>query len=308
MDASIIWENPGLTLLGVLAGIFLILLLPIVSAIKRSSEERRENSLRVREPSIYGDRYDDRNFDDRPSYGSYFASQGEEHSSDRWSAPDDRDDDAPASIFGSGARQRKTVRVSAPRRIIWFVVGVCVGAGGLAVWWDLPKVEPLTTVMAFFNRPAPPAVAERPAPVPAPVETKGQDRVSAPQTDTPGAPAVVGDGDGVEELIGSFVTNLKAQLPMAVGPGITMANVDFRGKMVALGFTIAQTVAPEDAPKLQKELESRFQTSVCATPPGPSNIHGLNERGASFIITYVDLLGKTVANLTVHPKFCSKPA
>lgn len=306
MDPSIIWENPGLTLLGVLAGIFLILLLPIVSAIKRSREERRDNSLRAREPSIYGD-YGDRRYDERPSYGSYFASQDEERPSDRWSARDDRDDEAPAGVFGSGPRrQRKPVRVSAPRRSIWFAVGVFVGVGGLALWWNLPKVNPLTTVMAFFDRPAPPAVIDQPAPARA--ETKVQDRVGALPIDGSGSPAAIGDGDEVGDLIDGFVTNLKAQLPMAVGPGITMANVDFQGNVVALGFTIAQTVATEDAPKLQEELESRFKASVCATPPDPSNIHGLNERGVSFIITYVDLLGKNVAGLTVAPNFCANPA
>jgi hypothetical protein len=191
---------------------------------------------------------------------------------------------------------------------IWFVVGVCAGAGGLALWWNLPTFNPLTTVMALFDRPDPPAVVNRPAP--APTETKEQDRFGVPQTDGPVSPVAIGDGDGngVGELIDSFVTNLKGQLPMAVGPGITMVNVDFQGNVVALGFTIAQTVAPEDAPKLQNELESRFKASVCATPPEPSNIHGLNEQGVSFIITYVDLLGKNVAGLTVDPNFCSSPA
>lgn len=313
MDASIIWENPGLTMLGVLAGIFLILLLPIASALRRSRETRRDVSPRQREPSIFDDRgYDDRDYGDRQDYGSYFARQ--ESSPDRWGARDDRDDDVPAGVFGREPRQRKrrkTVSLSAPARAMWFVVGVCVGAGGLALWWyppsNLLSFNPLPTILALFEPPDPPPVADT---APPPADNKVQDRLAEPGSDVASAPMAIGDGGGaeVDEMIENFVTTLQAQLPMAVGPGITMVNADSGSNTVALGFTIAQTVADEDAPKLQEELESRFKSSVCATQPDPTNIHGLNKRGVAFLINYVDLLGKNVAGLTVAPNFCSDPA
>jgi hypothetical protein len=314
MDASIIWENPGLTLLGVLAGIFLILLIPVIGAFRRSRAERRDAPLRSREPSLFGDRYydhrgyDDRDYDNRDrsgrqDYGSYFARYSEEPSAERWRGQNDGDDDVPAGRFGSGARRRKKpARTSAPGRGIWFVIGICVGAGGLALWWSLPPVNSLPTLLALFEPDPPSAVVEAPtapATPTAPADTKGQDQVAAPVAIGDGGDASVGD------MVESFVTNLEAQLPMAVGPGITMVNVDSEGAVVALGFTIAQTVSDEDMPKLQEELETRFGSSVCATAPDPTNIHGLNEQGVSFIITYVDLLGKKVAGMTVEPNFCS---
>lgn len=309
MDASIIWENPGLTLLGVLASIFLILLLPIVSALRRSREKRDDVALRAREPSVFDDRnYDDRYYDERLDYGSYFTRDSDVPPSDRRRSRDDRDNDVPVGRFGAGAHQRKSIRAAVPVKTICFIIGIGVGAGGLALWWSLPPVNTLTSVLALFDRPDPsPATAERPA---APVDTKVQDRIGASDSEASAAPFAIGDGagEGVGEMVESFVANLKAQLPMSVGPGITMVNVDSEGSVVALGFTIAQTVAEEDAPKLQSELESRFESNVCATPPDPTNIHGLNERGVSFIITYVDLRGEKVAGLTVEPRFCSNPA
>lgn len=315
MNVSIFWENPGLTLLGVLAAIFVVLLLPIIGAMRRSREERFDASLRSREPNIFNAHYDDRQYDsrgydDRPDYGSYFSRYADDQSSDGFASHTSSRDgrgDPPAGVFGSGPRRRKSVRVTAPARsMIWFVTGLCVGAGGLALWWKLPPVNPLPTVMALFDRSAPsPAVAEAPA---ARVDSKGQERVGGALPQVMAAPAAADGGGDVSEMVDTFVTNLKAQLPMAVGPGITMAAVNANSNTVALGFTIAQSVTAEDAPKLQKELESRFRSNVCSTSPDPSNIHGLNERGVAFIINYVDLLGKNVAELTVKPNFCSNPA
>ena len=298
MDASIIWENPGIALLGVLAGIFLILLLPIVSAIRRSREEQRDDIMRAREPSVYRDQYRD----ERPSYGSYFAGYDEERLPERWDSRDQRNDDVPSGVFGSGPRKRKSARVSVPVRSIWFLVGVCVGAGGLAAWWNLPR-DPVAAVAALFDRPSPPPIADSPT---RPADTKDQDRFAEQGNGVAVSSAAVGNDVG--EMVNSFVTNLKAQLPMAVGPGITMVNVDSKSNVVALGFAIAQTVSEQDAPKLQKELETRFRTSVCSTPPDPSNIHGLNEHGVAFLINYVDMLGKNVAGLSVGPNYCSGPA
>jgi hypothetical protein len=181
-----------------------------------------------------------------------------------------------------------------------------VGAGGLALWWNLGAIpNPLPTVLALFDRPDPsPSDPVTPA---APAGNKGQDRVGAAASRPATAPEPVGVGGGedVGELVEDFVGGLRAKLPMAVGPGITMVNVDAHGGTVALGFTIAQTVSDEDAPKLQAELETRFRGSVCATPPEPTNIRGLNELGVAFLIDYVDLLGKNVAGLTVDPNFCT---
>jgi hypothetical protein len=329
MNASIIWENPGLVLLGILVGVFLILLLPILSAVRRSGEERRETSVRRLEPSVYNDRHDDnsRYDDQRPSGRNYFAREeryadrrrlreepdddepasvspgnDEERYADRRSSRERLDDEVPATIFGGGASKRKPLRVSAPVRSFWFAIGVCVGAGGLALLWNPPSLSQLTTVMALLDRPGPSPVADQTAPG----ESNLQERPEAPGTDVSASRAAVEPEVGA--MIESFVSGLRGQLPMAVGPGITMVNADFNGNVVALGFTIAQTVDAQDAPKLQSELETRFQTNVCSTPPEPTNIHGLNERGVSFLINYVDLGGKNVAGLTVGPNYCADPA
>jgi len=333
MNASIIWENPGLVLLGILVGIFLILLLPILSAVRRSREERRDTPVRRLEPSVHNDRYNDSDRYDRqrPSGRSYFARDDEARSADRRrlrEAPDDDepasvldgydeeryahprsrreaiDDDVPATIFGGGASRRKPLRVSAPVRSFWFAIGVCVGAGGLALLSNPPSFNQLTKAMALLDAPGSPPVADPTASAPA--ETNPQERLDAPEPEVSASRAAVDPEVGA--MIESFVSGLRVQLPMAVGPGITMVNVDSNGDVVALGFTIAQTVAAQDAPKLQSELETRFQTNVCSMPPEPTNIHGLNERGVSFLINYVDLGGNNVAGLTVGPNYCADPA
>jgi len=324
MNASIIWENPGLVLLGILVVIFLILLLPILGAVRRSREERRDTPARRMEPSVHNDRYEDR----RPSGRSYFARDDEERHADRRrlrvESDDDEpaghdeeryaerrrsrevfDDDAPATIFGGGASRRKPLRVSAPVRSFWFAIGVCVGAGGLALLWNPPSFnQQLTTVMALLEPPDPSPVADTTASAPA--ETNAQERLDAPEPEVSASRAAVDPEVGA--MIESFVSGLRGKLPMAVGPGITMVNVDSNGDVVALGFTIAQTVNAQDAPKLQSELETRFQTNVCSMAPEPTNIHGLNERGVSFLINYVDLGGNNVAGLTVGPNYCANPA
>jgi hypothetical protein len=314
MSTSIIWENPGLALLGVLAGIFLILLLPIVGAVRRSREERRADLLRAREPTIYGDRHyeeryhDERYHDDRyerPDHGNYFASQGDDYAASRRSAREARDD-VPPGVFGSGPRRRKPRWISAPAGSVWFAIGVCVGAGGLALWWSLPPINPVTALTTLLDNPAPPTIAEQSPPT---RDSKVQDRFDAPEVVA--VPSAIGDGgdagDELGEMVESFVANLRAQLPMGVGPGITMISVDSDSTSIAIGFAIAASVADEDAPKLQDELETRFRTSVCSTPPGPENIRGLNDLGVAFIINYVDVVGKNVAGLIVEPNFCSAP-
>lgn len=331
MNASIIWENPGLVLLGILAGIFLLLLLPILRAVRRSRKERRDGPLVRREPVIHNGRHNDRYDDERPSARSEFTRDGEERHADRprlYDEPDDDvptsaltgydkddyadrrssrevlDDGTPATIFGSGASRRKPLSVSSPVRSFWFAIGVCVGAGGLALLLNPPSFNQLTAVMALLDRPGSPPVADKTAPAPA--ETNAREGPGAPAPGVSASRAAVNSEVGA--MIDSFVSDLRGQLPMEVGPGITMVNADSNGNVVALGFTIAQPVAEQDALKLQSELETRFQTNVCSTPPEPTNIHGLNERGVSFLINYVDLTGKNVAGLTVGPNYCADPA
>lgn len=208
------------------------------------------------------------------------------------------------AIFGSGGgtKQRKPLPIAGPAKGLWFVFGAAMGIGAMIFWSSPPTADSLNTLVALFESPNPPAVAEEPKP---PVVTKAQERLNPPG-ETVSATAA-SDGELVA-MVEDFVTSLRTQLPMAVGPGITMASVEGGPNAIALGFTIAQSVAAEDAPKLQSELETRFRNSVCATEPDPTNIHGLNARGVSFLINYTDLLGKTVAGLTVEPNYCASPA
>lgn len=303
MSTSIIWDNPGLALLGVFLVVFLILLFPILGALRRSREERERETLRVREPIIRGDRYRD-DYRERPDHRGSFDEYDDEPPVDRWASRDVRDEDLPADDIAPWPSQRRSAGSRGPVRSIWFVLGMCVGAGALALWGNLPSAGTLTTILAYFDRPDQPSVTEQSS---SPAGTNAQDRFATSDPSSPAAPAVIGGGDEIGILVDGFVTNLKAQLPMSVGPGITMVSVDSQANSVALGFTIAQSVADEDAPKLQNELENRFGASVCATAPDPTNIHGLNDRGVAFIITYVDLLGKKVAGLTVAPNFCPNP-
>lgn len=227
--------------------------------------------------------------------------------SDRWTKREEPSEGSVRPIFGSGgaSQMRKSARPAGPARGLWFVFGVTVGIAATMLWTSVPTADTLTTLLAFFENSNAPAIADEPA---AETDGKVQERMASVGETDSAAPTADDQGNDVGQLINAFVASLKTQLPMAVGPGITMAAVEADSKTIALGFTIAQAITEEDEPKLQSELETRFRTSVCATEPDPTNIHGLNRRGVSFLISYTDLLGRNVAGLTVGPNYCASPA
>jgi len=316
MNTSLILDNPGLVMLGILACICLVLLPVTISAARRSRRRKEGVVRRDREPSISSGRYYDESPDDGYAAVVYSAEEVRERRRPRARV----NDEASAHTSRGQPRHPEEARrsmpprdVSTPRkpsagsRFAWFLVGVCVGAGGLALWWTPISLGSLTRVMAFLDRTELPAIVGN---GPLQGTSKGQDRFAATHSENAAAPATIAGagGNDIGEMIERFVAVVRDQLPMAVGPGTTMVNADYAGNVVALGFTIAQTVAAEDVPKLQHELETRFKANVCGTVPDPSNIHGLNERGVTFIITYIDLRGVTVADMRVAPQFCSDPA
>jgi hypothetical protein len=225
--------------------------------------------------------------------------------SDRWEHREKDGEGTARPIFGPGSvtQMRKSARPLGAAKGLWFVFGAAVGIVVAMIWSSVPTVGSLTTLLASFDAPSPPAVADQPA---AGDASKAQERMTAFDQTAAAAPSA--DQGDVGQLIDAFVVSLRNQLPMTVGPGITMAAVTAESNTIALGFTIAQAIAAEDEPKLQSELENRFRTSVCATEPNPTNIHGLNRRGVSFLITYTDILGRNVAGLTVGANYCSSPA
>lgn len=248
METSFIWENPGLTMLGILAGIFLILSPLIIVAVRRSRERSEDVVLRDREPSIHDDRSDD--YYDELDDAGRFDGTYEDISNDRRSRRKRGSDRS--REYADRGQSHTTVTDSTPSRrsgvakMVWFLIGVGVGAGGLALWMNPPQSDVLATVLALLDRPgSTPVVA---------ADERPENSSSAPEVSA----GLAANGDGttdVSDLVEGYVSELREQLPITGGPGISMVNADFKGNVVALGFTIAQTVAEEDAPKLQHELE-----------------------------------------------------
>lgn len=242
-------------------------------------------------------------------YGSYADDPPDDRSlqpSDRWAVPEKQSEGTVRPIFGSGgfSQMRKSARPAGPAKGLWFVFGVTVGIAATVIWSSVTTSGSLMSLVAFLDNPNPTAIADEPASA---AGGKAPEQLGPFGQTASGAPTAVDQGD-IGQLIDAFVASLRSQLPMTVGPGITMAAVEADSNIIALGFTIAQAIAEEDEPKLQSELETRFRNSVCATEPDLTNIHGLNRRGVSFLINYTDLLGRNVAGLTVEPNYCASPA
>lgn len=309
MNVLNFWGNLGLLLSSsILAVGILLLVVLLVASRRRLHEGSSRGSPLKQEPRIYGDRGDD--YDDyqegphdrsRPAKRDW--DDGYRCSPGYWTERDEPEDEVLEGVFGSGGQKRKSFRFTLPQGIVWFFVGLCVGAAGMGLWWNPPRISSLASLIASFESSNPPKITNAPA---APPEPKAQTRLDPSGNIGSSSKIAAGGNPGVPALIGAFVTDLRKKLPLAVGPGVTIETVDGGQNAVAMGFKIAQAIANEDAPKVQRELEARFRNSICATNPEPNNIHGLNERGVSILITYTDLIGTHVAQLNVEPRFCSK--
>lgn len=198
---------------------------------------------------------------------------------------------------------RRTVRkqFEFPVTAVWFVVGGIFGALITALSFYATtgnnSVTPVTAsnVVQAENPPVDPVVS--PPTVP-PLPTTDNAIVEPPTTDGP---------DDLSDMAAGFAASLTRNLPMPVQPGVEITAITAEGSIVLIEFNIAEPVADDDVGRLQAEMEKRFFDGVCATTPFPDNIHGLSNRGITFLVNYKDLFDKAVVNFTAEPQFCSKP-
>ena len=341
MNPSILWEYPGLAISGVLLVLALLVALPLAAAFRRSRRDSRQPTVGRKEPRIpsvyYDDDYrddraprgreDDRvprgREDDRVQHGREDDRAPRRHDDDRGYDDEydydlDYDDDGrdkyanyrkelfsqPIEPFRDRyepepqerRKPAKPARSGGLGKSLWFVFGICVGAGGLALWNMSSMIVP---AIGTLNRDqtATPATA-----TPSPPSKNEARFASDPPASGPSSGASDAETSG---MINDFVSGLRTQLPLNVGPGIDLTSVDAAGNSVTIEFSVARAFADDEIATFQEDVKAGFRKNVCATAPNPTNIHGLSQRGVSFNIFYKDMLGKGVAELTAEAGYCS---
>lgn len=253
---------------------------------------------RQNEPRFGDAPYDDYRDDDR---------YRRDYDDDRVEDRDEYDDRAPAA--GRYSRpaagrisprpvERTPIRRAFPAKSLWFLIGVCCGVGGMVFWGDTATLNNLITPAATPNQVQTTAVQIDPndgAGNSAASPAVNNDRVVSSAADGPA---------NLTQAVTLFAENLKTLIPMNVQPGVIITAVTASETTVLLDFNVDEAVADEDVGILGADVEKRFRESVCSTAPLPDNMHGLTNQGATFLIHYTELLGKTVANFTIEPKFC----
>lgn len=302
--------DPGRALLATLLLLCLIMVVPVIAALRRKASEGEREIEREsrRRPLPHGRSMEPR----EPHFGPaprYLDDDDEEEE-------DEDDDDEPYRRGGFGAgppRRGRAIPVRALTKAAWFGLGLAVGVGAMALNSSMPIISEIFR-MPIDRGPedVPPTVTAQEDP-----SAKGDARLPQAAEDPvriaeealanlPGDAPAEADAEpspAVDAQLTAFVTGMKAQLPMPIGREINLVKVDASGRMVTLAFAIQRAIAEADYPSLQRTLEDRFRTGICKGND-QLGIRALNEAGVTFAVLYSDLIGKTVARLDVPPSYC----
>jgi hypothetical protein len=308
--------NPGLALLGALVLLCLIMIIPVIAALRRKARERereRERAARRRPQR--------RALEPRePRFGPAVPYLDDDDNDDD---EDDEDDRYRRAGFGSGPPRRgKAVPVGALAKIAWFGLGVAAGAGFMAVndssfnIGDLfrmpigagPEETAEGTPAAVTARKDPAKAEKASTPRNAPKAEEdpvriAEEALAKSQTDSPPRGEAV--SEPVDAQVAGFVSGMRARLPMPIGTEINLVDVNAKERVVTLAFAIGLAIPEDEYPTLQKTLEGRFRAGICKGKD-ELRIRALNDVGVSFRVVYADLVGKTVAQLEMKPNYCKE--
>lgn len=314
--------DPGRALLATLVLLCLVMVIPLVAALRRRARETREKDDEKEREARRRRQMPDR-FASEPREPR-FESAARSYYADDDDEDEDDEDDAPETAhrrigFGAGPpkRRKKDLPVRALTKFVWFGLGILVGAGSMAVSNSIPAIGeylfmPIDVGPEETAQSAPPPqptkdnsgrLPQEGAEDPVRVAEEALAKTSSAQTpaDQTSAPAAV------DKELAEFVSGMQAQLPMAIGRDIQLVKVTSEGRVVTLAFAIAQAIPESDYGTLQKTLQDRFRAGICAGND-QLRIRRLNEAGVSFTVYYTDIVGQTVAYLEMVPQYCSTVA
>jgi hypothetical protein len=215
-----------------------------------------------------------------------------------WSRADD-----PGAAYAASAPQ--PTLSPRPRRsgfgfgvvMVAFLVGLVLGGAGIAV--SSRSVATAVSSLVEFVEPMPPVIDGRPtaslAEVPPDVGI-GPKPESLP-------PVRIATPLEVSAELAAFAERLKASLPRAAGPELSLMRVDVTGRRLSLGSAGARDLAADAPTAFDAYIMRTVKSLFCGRDS--REIRFLSENGVVFDMEYLDPEGRTVTRLTVEPGFCA---
>ena len=121
----------------------------------------------------------------------------------------------------------------------------------------------------------------------------------------PGDPPSVGVATATEvsAKLAIFADRLKASLPRAAGPELSLTRVDLDGMRLSLGYAVGRVMAEDETRAFDAYIMRTVKSLFCGRES--REIRFLSENGVVFDMEYTGPGGETVTRLTVEPGFCA---
>jgi hypothetical protein len=215
-----------------------------------------------------------------------------------WSRADD-------SVGLPAVATPQTIVSPSPRRsgfgfgvvMVAFLVGLVLGGAGIAV--SSRSVATAVASLVEFVEPMPPASNGRAS---GNLAAGTPDSGTEPRADSL-PPVRVAAPLEVRAELAAFAERLKASLPRAAGPELSLTRVDLDGMRLSLGYAVARVMAENEAKAFDGYVMRTVKSLFCDRDS--REIRFLSENGVVFDMEYVDPDGQTVTRLTVEPGFCA---
>jgi hypothetical protein len=122
-----------------------------------------------------------------------------------------------------------------------------------------------------------------------------------PPDDSP--PFKVATPPEVSAKLATFAEQLRASLPRAAGPELSLTRVELDGMRLSLGYAVARVMAEDETRAFDAYIMRTVKSLFCGRES--REIRFLSENGVVFDMEYTDPAGATVTRLTVEPGFCA---
>lgn len=118
-----------------------------------------------------------------------------------------------------------------------------------------------------------------------------------------GYPPVAIASSEVRARLAIFTERLKASLPRAAGPELSLTRVDLDGMRLSLGYAVGRVMAEEETVAFDAYILRTVKSLFCGRES--REMRFLSENGVVFDMEYTDPDGGAVTRLTVEPGFCT---
>jgi hypothetical protein len=203
-----------------------------------------------------------------------------------------------------------TVQAAAPPRarrsgfgfgvvMVAFLVGLVTGGAGIAV--SSRSVATAVASLVELVESGPPAAGgalQASSGVAAGASPGG---VKPSPDDSP--PVKVATPPEVSAKLATFAEQLRASLPRAAGPELSLTRVELDGMRLSLGYAVARVMAEDETRAFDAYIMRTVKSLFCGRES--REIRFLSENGVVFDMEYTDPEGATVTRLTVEPGFCA---